>query len=417
LLKLDLGPMAVVDDHSHGFRLADCLAADPSRLEERLTFLGLMYGAAADYLQPDEAELRQVRELTASTLFAMTARRRLARLLRCEETADEVAAARRAALAADPRAYVARLFADQNVRGLLVDEGYPEQPPVPRREFQDEMGVPVFRAWRIENHLLDAVAGGAESADGTPSFDELEDGFVAALAEAAGDEHTVAFKSVLAYVGGLEVGGRDREETAGAYARWIAAGTPLEGADAREVFGHLLRITLREARRHDRPVHIHCGAGDPSMTDIRSVTPRHLYPLLHEHRAQPIVLVHSGNPWLSDAAYVASVLPHVYLDLSAWQPWATTGTDAALQTLIGLVPLTKLLHGTDNVREPEILWLGALLMKEALHRVLGGAVENDYLSTAQAAAAAAGILGANTVRLHGLDPALLTRDRRAGVSV
>ncbi len=406
--RFTLDRLPVIDAHSHGSRLADSLAADPARLEQRLTFLGMTWAASEAYLRPTGADRRQIEELTGSTVFALTARRHLARLLGCAETAEDVARARHEALRVDPGGYVRRLFADQDLRALIVDEGYPDEPPVPRAEYEAEVGVPVYRAWRIESYILDVIARAEGApAEGLPSFVDLEEGFLAALEDAARDDHTVAFKSVIAYLGGLDVSGRERADVANSYTYWAAAGAPLEGVEARELFTYLLRLTLHSAPYHGRPVHIHCGGGDASMADIGGSSARDLYPLLREHRSQPIVLVNAGYPWLADAAYVASVLPHVYLDLSGWQPWATTGTDGALQTLIGTVPTAKLMHGTDAYGEPEILWLGALLMKSSLQRTLQRAVDDDYLSADQAEDVAAGILGGNALRLHGLDPRLL----------
>jgi predicted TIM-barrel fold metal-dependent hydrolase len=117
---------------------------------------------------------------------------------------------------------------------------------------------------------------------------------------------------------------------------------------------------------------------------------------------QPIVMIHGGYPWLAEAAYIASILPFVYLDLSEFLPWASLGSDRELETLLGVVPTAKLLYGSDEASEPEVLWLSARMAREALERVLGSAVDRDLATTDEALAIGRGVLGSNSMRLHGI---------------
>ena len=55
--------------------------------------------------------------------------------------------------------------------------------------------------------------------------------------------------------------------------------------------------------------------------------------------------------------------------------------------------------------EPEVIWLSAHAGREALGRVLGRAVEHGWLDEAEARRIGAGVLGANTRRLHGIGAA------------
>jgi predicted TIM-barrel fold metal-dependent hydrolase len=132
------------------------------------------------------------------------------------------------------------------------------------------------------------------------------------------------------------------------------------------------------------------------------VRPQDLYPLLAEYRTQPIVLIHAGFPWLEVAAYAAAALPFVHIDVSAWQPWATLDVDRGLNLLLGMVPTAKILYGSDEASEPELLWLSARFFKRALSRVLDTAVSREFVNRAQAQQIAIGVLGANTERLHGI---------------
>jgi uncharacterized protein len=370
------------------------LLLDPSRFEERLTYMGMLYEAAAWGEGPvaDAREIRMVASLAASSVFAMAARHALAGFLGSADSAEAVVAARSAACSADRSGYVRSLLADQRIEGLIADEGFPD---VARRDFQDEVGVPVYRAWRVESWILDRC--GEEAA-----FADFEEEFVAAARAAAADPLTVAFKTIVAFVAGLRVADPSRAEARDAYGRWLRGGQPLDGADLAQVLYFLVRRTMDVAGETGHPVHVHTGAGDPFMAHIDGVQPRDLYPLLAEHRSQPVVLIHCGYPWLEEAAYIAAALPFVYVDVSAWQPWATLDLDRGLALLLGTVPTAKVLYGSDEASEPELLWLSARFFKAALARVLETAVYREFLSFSQASEVAVGVLGGNTSALHGL---------------
>ena len=212
----------------------------------------------------------------------------------------------------------------------------------------------------------------------------------------------MAFKSVIAYRTGLDV-----EEAAPddycerAFENWRADGFTETRQNAKPIRDRLLRVALRAAKRHDRPVHIHCGGGDPSVV-LEHAHPQDLFPLLSQHADQPVVLIHSGWPWLEEGAYVASILPQVYLEMSITMPWGSFAVDQKLEVLLGAAPPAKILYGSDESTEPEVIWLSAQLGREALGRVLGTAVERGWLDAAEARSIGEGVLAGNVRRLHGI---------------
>jgi uncharacterized protein len=212
----------------------------------------------------------------------------------------------------------------------------------------------------------------------------------------------VAFKSVIAYRTGLDVGDPVPEERERAFERWRADGFRETREDAKPVRDALLRRTLEVAKRNDRPVHVHCGGGDPDVV-LAHARPQDLFPLLAEHSNQPIVLIHTGWPWVEEAAYVSSILPHVYLDVSIVVPWSSLAIDQKLEVLLGAAPPAKVLYGSDEASEPEIIWLSAQVAREALGRVLGRAVDHGWLDEREARAIAEGVLSGNARRLHGIE--------------
>jgi predicted TIM-barrel fold metal-dependent hydrolase len=389
-VPVDLSAAPALDVHCHPWRNDALLAADPDGFEDRITVLGTCLISSALDVERWGPHLAL---LTESTPFALAMRRRLAEHLGCEPTREAVAAARHDALRADARAYCERLWASANVAGLVYDEGYP-QPTIPRQTFAAESGARVHRVARIEP----LIAALQEEAG---SFADLEGRFEEELERAAADPHCVAFKSVIAYRTGLDVEDPPSTVCEQAFRRWRADGFAESRAHSKPVRDRLLRRTLAVARRHDRPVHVHCGGGDPAVV-LGHASPRDFFPLLREHAEQPVVLIHSGWPWLEEGAYVASVLPHVYLDISISMPWASLAIDQKLEVLLGAAPTAKVLHGSDEASEPEVIWLAAQLAREALGRVLEAAVERRWLTAAEALRVGEGVMAANARRLHGL---------------
>jgi predicted TIM-barrel fold metal-dependent hydrolase len=384
-----LADTPVVDVHCHGWR-SDEVAAKPQRgFLDRITMLGMCLTSSG----LDDEGLREILELSTDTSpLAVAMADRLAAKLDCPPTREGIAEARARALG-DHRRYLGELWADAGVTDLIMDEGYP-LPKVDGRALGHEVGLCVHRVCRIEPIITDL----RESAG---RYSELEDAFTAEL-EAALADGAIAFKSVIAYRTGLDVAEWTADELASAFASWRADDWSETRDYAKPVRDGLLRCTLAVARKAGVPVHIHCGGGDPSIV-LAHARPSDLFPLLAAHLDQPVVLIHSGWPWVEEGAYVASILPHVYLDTSLSTPWASLAVDSRLEILLGIAPPAKVMYGSDEASEPEVIWLSALLAREALGRVLQTGIERRYLNRQAAERIGAGVLGGNARRLHGLE--------------
>jgi predicted TIM-barrel fold metal-dependent hydrolase len=131
--------------------------------------------------------------------------------------------------------------------------------------------------------------------------------------------------------------------------------------------------------------------------------PKDLFPLLDRHRDQPIVLIHSGWPWLEEGAYVASILPRVYLETSINTAWSSLIMDQKLEAIMGIAPTAKIMFGSDESTEPELAWISAITTREALERVLSNAVRRRWMTVEDAVRVGRGVLAKNCERLHGLD--------------
>jgi hypothetical protein len=380
---------SVADVHCHGWRSDEVAAAPQRGFLDRITMLGmcLMSSGLEDERHGDILELT-----TDSSPIAVAMADRLAALLGCEPTRAGLAAARTSALS-DHRAYLRRLWSDAGVADLIMDDGYP-LPQIDGRALGAEVGLTVHRVCRIE-----PVITGVR--DAASSYAELEDAFTAGL-EAAVADGSIAFKSVIAYRTGLDVCEWSPSEREAAFSVWRGDGWRETREHAKPVRDALLRRALAVARTAGIPVHIHCGGGDPSIV-FAHARPSDLFPLLSAHMDQPIVLIHSGWPWVDEGAFVASILPHVYLDTSLSTPWASLAIDSRLEILLGIAPPAKVMYGSDEASEPEVVWLSAHLAREALGRVLETGIERRHLNRPAAARIGADVMGGNARRLHGLE--------------
>ena len=98
---VDLTGSPIIDNHCHGFRAEDLVKLDPHGWEDRLTMMGMCFLSSG---QTDPALAAQVTGLRDGTVYALTARRWLAERLGVEPEAEAIAAARSAAISADPPA-------------------------------------------------------------------------------------------------------------------------------------------------------------------------------------------------------------------------------------------------------------------------------------------------------------------------
>jgi uncharacterized protein len=388
MARVDLSTAEIVDAHTHPYRLDDLLARDAEGFDTRMTFLGESFASSS---RIGEGLWPFIDELTGSTVLASAVRRWLAEHLGCEPTREAVTEARTEALRADPVGYTRGLLEAAGVVAVFSDEGFP-QPPVPAEEFARTIGVTVHRVVRLEPWILRHREKG---------FDDLVDGVEAEAIEAARDPNCVAYKSIVAYRTGLDVDDPSRSEASAAFERWRADEWTESREDAKPVRDFLIRRTLGIAKAHDRPFHFHCGGGDPDI-NLAHAGPGQLFPLLVDLQDQPVVLVHSGYPWIREAAYIASVLPNVYLELSELIPWGFGQVEWALEMLVGTVPVAKLLYGSDEAGEPEAFWVSAQLARRVLEPVLERFVERGYVDAGEAERLGRLVLADACRSLHGL---------------
>jgi hypothetical protein len=401
--SVDLSDEIVVDHHTHPIADAPIedkhfhpFGSDPTRLRglELLQCFSLG-GFVPDFLrsdghEPTPAELARLERSAESTLLAAFALKELARFFGCYESADAIAEAR-AARAGDYADYVRSLFADARIATVFVDNGWP-QPPIDVVTMRDQLApTRVEVVFRIEP-LLERLADGEEPLAAVESA--FEEGLRTAV-----EEGYRGFKSIIAYRSGLAIRRRERAEAQ----RAVDAHRRGE-RDALGPFRERLFVrTLELARELDVPLHVHCGIGDNDIR-MRSSMPRCLFELLTDPalRHAKVVLIHGGYPWLQEGAFLANVLPNVFVDVSLACPATGGALRENLLRVLELAPFNKILYGSDGLTIPEIAWVSAHLIRRALGETLSGLVDRGYISQRRALDAGRAILWWNAHELYGL---------------
>jgi hypothetical protein len=341
---LPFDDISLIDNHAHLMLPPETAAREPF---------------ARYFTEAHDAET--VARHAPHTLFYRWALRELAAFLGCDVTEEAVLAAR----AAQPfAAYVQRLLADAGVRGILVDDGYPRTGALSLAETAALAGVPVWRVLRLERLIEDLIP---------------EHGSLAALTEAMlrGLEDArpglAAVKSIIAYRSGLAIErtNPNARERALVELRTAWQGTPGR-LTVKPLLDELVPLAAEWAGQHAIPVHLHTGFGDRDL-DLRLANPLHLRPLLEGGALSrgPVVLLHASYPYVAEAAWMASVYPNVFVDISQATPLlAGPELTRALEALLAQAPATKLLYGSDAWAIPEWFWLAGRAARRALAEAL-----------------------------------------------
>jgi predicted TIM-barrel fold metal-dependent hydrolase len=319
--------------------------------------------------------------------------RRLASELGCEPTEESVIRAREEP---DPMAYANRLMKKSGTGLMILDHGFAGGDGMSPAEHAAAIEIPQREVIRLETTAERFVA----------SSEDVHE-WVMAVREAVSNAingGAVGVKTIAAYRAGLQVRQPDWERAATDFkllrAR-AAEGRPirLEG----EPLCHLLLLEMAQVCGEvGVPLQVHCGFGDPDE-DLALTNPLGLRPLFVEPRFDglKVVLLHC-YPYHREAAYLASVFPGAYMDLSLAIPMAAHDGARALEEALGLCPTTKLLYATDATRFPEVYLVAAALHREALAGALGHLVDTAWLTQTEAIEVGRQVLSGNAKRIYQL---------------
>ncbi|HEY7349629.1 MAG TPA: amidohydrolase family protein [Ktedonobacterales bacterium] len=369
--ELDLSEIAVIDQHCHPFTQRWFHTDLPSF---RACFT---------------EGRRRVESYVPSLVYYQWALREMRRALGLAPDADEETIL--AARAARPDDYLAALMGEARLAGLLVDDGYPPSGKALNvAQMGEACGCPAWRVLRLETLLESLLLRAA-------SLDDLLAAFNADLADLRA-RGVVALKSIIAYRGGLAAPEPTLADVRADFtaARAVIAREGhirLAGPSTQALLHYFLYRALEQAAKQNLPIQFHTGFGDTDQ-DLLTSNPALLRPLIEasletsDYRGARIVLLHASYPYTREASYLASVYPHVFVDVSLANPFLVGMVPTIWRELLALAPAAKILYGSDSSVIPEHLWLGALLGRRSLGTVLGELVETGALSASEALDAA-----------------------------
>jgi hypothetical protein len=280
--------------------------------------------------------------------------------------------------------------------GLLVDHGFCADDLVEPSELAELAAAPVRDIVRLE-HLAEQLAGeGVEAA-------KFPDTFAERLASAlSGPSGAVGCKSVLAYRYGLDIDPDEPspDEVRQAVAEWLSqAGRT---GSARVAHPVVLRHLVWAGIRAGVPLQFHIGYGDNDL-ELHRANPSLLTGLIRlaEPFGTPIMLLHC-YPYHREAAYLASVYPHVYFDIGLAVTYAGYRAADVLAEALETAHFHKMLYSSDAFGLAELHYLGALHFRQALGQVLEPLASRHGRSGEELARIAELIGAGNARRLYGL---------------
>jgi predicted TIM-barrel fold metal-dependent hydrolase len=204
----------------------------------------------------------------------------------------------------------------------------------------------------------------------------------------------VGTKSILAYRGGFggDLSEPSATEVAEAAGRWRDRG----GARLRDRI--LLRFGLHQALRLGKPLQFHVGFGDRD-SELSNANPLLLVDFLRQAADVPIVLLHC-YPYEREAGYLAQAFHNVYLDGGLSVNHLGARSPAFLARLLEMAPFSKILYSSDGFGPPELHFLGAILWRRGIERVLREFVDRGEWSEADAMRVVDLIARQNATRIY-----------------
>jgi predicted TIM-barrel fold metal-dependent hydrolase len=277
---------------------------------------------------------------------------------------------------------------------FLVDGGFQPGKLTGSAELGQLAGARAHDIVRLEKVAEDVVWAGTSGVG-------FADAFAAELEKRTAT--AVGVKSIAAYRVGLELSGErpTAADVAIAAGNWLAnvdAGAPIRLAD--EV---LHRFLIWTGIALGLPVQFHVGYGD-SDVELHRCNPLLLTGLLRATRASrvPILLLHN-YPYHREAAYLAQVFEHVFVDVGLATHNAGFRAPALIAETLELAPFGKFLFSTDAFGLGELYHLGTLLFRRGLSDFLRTGLDADEFSVADAEHLSRLIGAENAQRVYRLD--------------
>ncbi|CAG9614692.1 hypothetical protein BACCIP111899_03925 [Bacillus rhizoplanae] len=359
--KVSLQHIHAIDVHAHPF----VGNQEPYTVEEFVRKLSLSViptRATNNYIQNKNQPFPGI------NMWIQILIQRLAKYFSCEPNLMDVVNNRNK-YAGDFRGYTRNLFQDAKITGVVTDFGYP-MPMLSKDEFADLCGAKIWEIHRIEPVMVHLC----KECD---RFEEFSERYRTDLRQALQKSDVIGLKSIIAYRSGLEISEMNEQMARDQYREFQTN----DRAEVKAFRDYCLHIALEECTAADKVMHIHTGVGDGEVV-LPKASPSFLINMLRDKKYidTKVHLVHGGYPWVEEAAFIVSILPNVYMDISLQNPFAGHGVQRILSQVFEFAPFDKVMYGSDAFTVPEMNWLGVYLFKECFEKVLNTWVDSDYMN-------------------------------------
>ncbi|MEP6817185.1 MAG: amidohydrolase family protein [Marmoricola sp.] len=275
-----------------------------------------------------------------------------------------------------------RLVAASGIEEFLVDTGLgPDRlcTPGDLASMNGGVGREIVRLERLAEQVLQA---------GTTDF-------AGEVVQRLQESGAVGVKSIAAYRVGLGLPGA--KPTDGELSRALADADPARLADP--TVTAWLAWTAVEL---GMPLQLHVGYGDSDL-DLLDCDPLRLTAFLRatEDRGVPVLLLHN-YPFHRNAAYLAQVFEHVFMDLGLTTHNTGVLSRGVIRETLELVPFGKLLFSSDAYGLAELYLLGAQLFRDGIRAELEELVGSGDMTDADATRVAGLVARDNARRVYRL---------------
>jgi predicted TIM-barrel fold metal-dependent hydrolase len=330
-----------------------------------------------------------------TTLLVRLLVKRMATVFGTSTDRDEVWAARNAA-AADPVSYHRLLWNDANIAAMLIDPGFPVT-LIEAEDFATVMPCPVYEGYRIERFAAGPSWEIPFDYGAYPSFADFVEAFNARLDAEAAKTDFRFYKSIVAYRTGLKL---TLPNEAAALAAWNERPGYREPGE-KILRDFLFHQTALKALEHDVAFQVHTGHTSHDQP-WANANPIEMTLFLNQPQMDQVrfVLVHGGYPFNTEAGYITSIYPHVFLDLSLMIPWSSIGVARRIEETLEFAPTSKIMYGSDGIMVPELFWISAHIARKALGKVLDRIIDEEIVDAGEAEEIARDILHRTAERVY-----------------
>ena len=391
---MNLHDIPVIDSHAH-----------PFPTQQGAVSWGYFRDAAGEALRAPTSDEND------STMLVRMLVKKMAALFGTSQDREEVWAARNAA-AADPASYHRLLWEDANIAAVLVDPGFPVT-LIEADDFATVIPCPVYEGYRIERFAAGPSWNMPFDYDAYASFADLVEAFNARLDVEAAKPGFRFYKSIIAYRTGLKL---TIPTEVAARAAWNERPGYREAGE-KILRDFLFHQTALKAIEHDAAFQVHTGHTSHDQP-WANANPIEMTLFLNQPQMDQVrfVLVHGGYPFNTEAGYITSIYPHVFLDLSLMIPWSSIGVARRIEETLEFAPTSKIMYGSDGIMIPELFWISAHMVRKALGKVLDGLISEEIVVTDEAEDIGRDILYRTAERVYSVSATLPDSPLRADVA-